>query len=107
MARHLLATVTPDKVKAAVVRIMRIIEKGSDKDAVAAFKALFDALGVKPAADPDGSGKPAAYVFVVPASGDIPAPAALEPRTVVNEAGSPEALEPADVREPTDPVNLG
>jgi len=86
LARTLLDAVDPAAVKKAVRRILRIIEKGSDKDSAQAFRILFDTLGVKPQADPEASGKPQAYVFVLPDRGAIPGVEQLVARPMEHEA---------------------
>lgn len=109
LARAMVQAITPTKARAVVRSMLRIIDRadrknadGSDrKEAVAAFKALFDILGVKPLAEPADSGRPQTFVFVLPDRGEIPEARALEARRVDNEASEtlPVLVEmPADVR---------
>lgn len=108
LARAMVGAITPTKARAVVRVMLRIIDRadaknadGSDrKEAVAAFKALFDIIGIKPLAEPADSGRPQTFVFVLPGQGEIPE--ALEAHRVANEAteAMPALIDmPADVRE--------
>ncbi len=61
---------TPDKMAKAVRRMLVIINADDKKAAVAAFKVLTEAAGIK--ADADNARSGPSFTFILPGPGDIP-----------------------------------
>ena len=84
----LLSELTPDKMRKAVRKMLAIISSSDKKAAVAAFKVLTDAAGIRWEQEHLRAG--AQFTFVLPAPGVIPE------RSEVREAALCKALPVSD-----------
>ena len=79
----MLSVLTPDKMAKAVRKMLAIISSSDKKAAVAAFKVLTDAAGIRQN-DEGARGNGPVFTFVLPGPGVIP-----ERLPVANEASRP------------------
>ena len=84
---------TPDKMAKAVRRMLTIINSDDKKAAVAAFKVLTEAGGLK--GDADGSKSGSTFTFILPGPGAIPeGPVDVRERGICQTLALPELIDP-------------